>query len=92
MEILVLMYIFCKFLCICGKNNLVYLNKLTLYTVALVFSEALPALSHFQMRQVRPTPWKVQLEITSNIRIPVCSYIKVSIFFQVILLKCNNLS
>nr|XP_011424766.2 X-ray repair cross-complementing protein 5 [Crassostrea gigas] len=44
------------------------------------FSEALPALSHFQMRQVRPTPWKVQLEITSNIRIPVCSYIKIKDF------------
>ncbi|XP_022297407.2 X-ray repair cross-complementing protein 5-like [Crassostrea virginica] len=41
------------------------------------FSEALPALSNFQMRQVRPTPWKVQLEITSSIHIPVCSYIKI---------------
>ncbi|XP_048780641.2 X-ray repair cross-complementing protein 5-like isoform X2 [Ostrea edulis] len=44
------------------------------------FSEALPALSYFQMRQVRPTPWKVQLEITSEVRIPVCSYIKIKDF------------
>ncbi|XP_061178116.1 X-ray repair cross-complementing protein 5-like [Saccostrea echinata] len=44
------------------------------------FSEALPALSYFQMRQVRPTPWKVQLEVTSDVKIPVCSYIKIKDF------------
>ncbi|CAC5383189.1 XRCC5 [Mytilus coruscus] len=41
------------------------------------FSEALPALSYFQTRQIRQTAWKCQLEITSNLKIPVCSYVKV---------------
>ncbi|KAK7458656.1 hypothetical protein BaRGS_00039108, partial [Batillaria attramentaria] len=44
------------------------------------FSEALPALSFFQSRQVRPTAWKVQMEIGPDLRIPVNGYIKVKEF------------
>ncbi|XP_076083778.1 X-ray repair cross-complementing protein 5-like [Mytilus galloprovincialis] len=44
------------------------------------FREALPALSYFQTRQIRQTAWKCQLEITSNLKIPVCSYVKMKNF------------
>ncbi|XP_060075599.1 X-ray repair cross-complementing protein 5-like isoform X2 [Ylistrum balloti] len=44
------------------------------------FSEALPALSYFQSRQIKQTAWKCQLEITSGIRIPICSYAKLKDF------------
>ncbi|XP_021378174.1 X-ray repair cross-complementing protein 5-like [Mizuhopecten yessoensis] len=44
------------------------------------FSEALPALSSFQSRQIKQTAWKCQLEITSGIRIPICSYAKLKDF------------
>lgn len=44
------------------------------------FSEALPALSYFQSRQVRPTAWKAQLEIGADLKIPVNGYIKVKDF------------
>ncbi|KAK3087491.1 hypothetical protein FSP39_006603, partial [Pinctada imbricata] len=44
------------------------------------FSEALPALSYFQMRQVRPTAWKANLQITPDLVIPICSYIKLKDF------------
>ncbi|XP_059149965.1 X-ray repair cross-complementing protein 5-like [Physella acuta] len=40
------------------------------------FSEALPALSYFQCRQVKPVAWKCQLEI-GNLEIPICGYSKV---------------
>ncbi|KAL5013237.1 hypothetical protein ScPMuIL_007507 [Solemya velum] len=43
------------------------------------FSEALPVLSYFQSRQVRPTAWKCQMEIGS-MKIPVCGYVKVKDF------------
>ncbi|XP_064596853.1 X-ray repair cross-complementing protein 5-like [Liolophura sinensis] len=44
------------------------------------FNEALPALSYFQARQVRPTAWKCNLEIGPNLKIPICGYIKVKDF------------
>ncbi|XP_069105768.1 X-ray repair cross-complementing protein 5-like [Argopecten irradians] len=44
------------------------------------FNEALPALSNFQSRQIKQTAWKCQLEITSGIRIPICSYVKLKDF------------
>ncbi|KAL3890820.1 hypothetical protein ACJMK2_003097 [Sinanodonta woodiana] len=43
------------------------------------FSEALPALSYFQTRQIRQTAWKCQLEIGS-MQIPICGYTKVKEF------------
>ncbi|KAK6187037.1 hypothetical protein SNE40_006287 [Patella caerulea] len=44
------------------------------------FMEALPALSYFQARQVRQTAWKVQLEIGTDLKIPVCGYTKIKDF------------
>ncbi|XP_076457066.1 X-ray repair cross-complementing protein 5-like [Babylonia areolata] len=44
------------------------------------FNEALPALSYFQSRQVRPTAWKCVLEIGPNLKIPINGYIKVKEF------------
>lgn len=44
------------------------------------FSEALPALSYFQSRQVRPTAWKCIMEIGPNLKIPINGYIKVKEF------------
>lgn len=44
------------------------------------FSEALPALSYFQSRQVRPTAWKCQLEIGPHLKIPINGFIKVKDF------------
>ncbi|XP_074656219.1 X-ray repair cross-complementing protein 5-like isoform X2 [Tubulanus polymorphus] len=42
------------------------------------FSEALPALSFFQTRQVKQTAWKCQLDIAGQLKIPVCAYTKVT--------------
>ncbi|WAR17053.1 XRCC5-like protein [Mya arenaria] len=44
------------------------------------FSEALPALSYFQSRQVRPTAWKCPLEIGPELKIPINGYVKVKDF------------
>ncbi|KAL4218077.1 X-ray repair cross-complementing protein 5 [Mactra antiquata] len=44
------------------------------------FSEALPALSYFQSRQVRPTAWKCPLEIGNDLKIPINGYVKVKDF------------
>ncbi|ESO85299.1 hypothetical protein LOTGIDRAFT_235806 [Lottia gigantea] len=44
------------------------------------FLEALPALSYFQARQVRQTAWKVQMEIGTDLKIPVCGYTKIKDF------------
>lgn len=41
------------------------------------FSEALPALSYFQSRQVKSAAWKCQLEIGSDLHIPICLYARV---------------
>ncbi|GFO44853.1 X-ray repair cross-complementing protein 5-like [Plakobranchus ocellatus] len=43
------------------------------------FSEALPALSYFQSRQVKPMAWKCKLEI-GNMEIPINGYAKVKDF------------
>jgi len=43
------------------------------------FSEALPALSYFQSRQVKPMAWKVNLEIGS-VAIPVAGYSRLKEF------------
>ena len=45
-------------------------------------SEALPALSFFQSRQVRPTAWKCGLEIGPDFKIPINGFIKVSIYYS----------
>ena len=42
-----------------------------------VSSEALPMLSYFQSRQTRPTAWKCNLEIGSELKIPCNGYIRV---------------
>ncbi|XP_041361958.1 X-ray repair cross-complementing protein 5-like [Gigantopelta aegis] len=44
------------------------------------FSEALPALSYFQTRQVRPTAWKCQLQIGPDLKIPINGYAKIKEF------------
>ncbi|KAK7091978.1 hypothetical protein V1264_009592 [Littorina saxatilis] len=44
------------------------------------FNEALPALSYFQSRQVRPTAWKCLLEVGPNLKIPINGYIKMKEF------------
>ena len=36
-------------------------------------------LSFSQNRQVKPTAWKCQLEVTSDLKIPICGYSKVRI-------------
>ncbi|XP_023933350.1 X-ray repair cross-complementing protein 5 [Lingula anatina] len=41
------------------------------------FSEALPALSYFQNRKVKPTPWKCNLEIGNNLQIALAGYVRV---------------
>ncbi|XP_014668438.1 PREDICTED: X-ray repair cross-complementing protein 5-like [Priapulus caudatus] len=41
------------------------------------FSQALPALSFFQTRMVRPAPWKVNLEISESCPIPIVGYLRV---------------
>ncbi|CAG5125647.1 unnamed protein product, partial [Candidula unifasciata] len=43
------------------------------------FSEALPALSYFQSRQIKPIAWKCNLKI-GNLDIPVNGYVKVKDF------------
>ncbi|CAL1541131.1 unnamed protein product [Lymnaea stagnalis] len=40
------------------------------------FSEALPALSNFQTRQIKPMAWKCKLEIV-NVEIPICGFSKI---------------
>ncbi|XP_030843748.1 X-ray repair cross-complementing protein 5 [Strongylocentrotus purpuratus] len=41
------------------------------------FDEVIPAVTMFEKRAVRPTPWKVNLEIGSELKIPVSGYLKV---------------
>ncbi|XP_071503293.1 X-ray repair cross-complementing protein 5-like [Diadema antillarum] len=41
------------------------------------FQEVIPAVTMFEKRAVRPTPWKVNLEIGSELKIPVSGYLKV---------------
>ncbi|KAH9487958.1 X-ray repair cross-complementing protein 5 [Bulinus truncatus] len=40
------------------------------------FREALPALSYFQARQIKPMAWKCKLEI-GNLEIPICGFSKI---------------
>ncbi|XP_071110687.1 X-ray repair cross-complementing protein 5-like [Haliotis cracherodii] len=44
------------------------------------FSEALPALSYFTARQVRPTAWKCTMDIGPDLRIPINFYGKIKDF------------
>ncbi len=39
--------------------------------------EVLPLLNFFEKKAVRQTPWKINLEIGSELKIPVCGYLKV---------------
>lgn len=41
------------------------------------FQEVIPAVTMFEKRAVRPTPWKVALEIGTELKIPVSGYLKV---------------
>ena len=51
--------------------------KQTQNTFDVYFSEALPALSYFQTRAVRPTAWKCQLQLGDDLTIPINLYKKV---------------
>lgn len=44
---------------------------------SFTFEEAVPILSFFKKRNVRPTPWKVNLELGSSLKLPVCCYLKI---------------
>ncbi len=46
--------------------------------IRVCFSEALPALSYFQTRAVRPTAWKCNMEIGEWLQVPIMLYKKVS--------------
>ncbi|XP_077560327.1 X-ray repair cross-complementing protein 5 Ku80 [Haemaphysalis longicornis] len=41
------------------------------------FSQAVPALTSYEKKRTRPTPWNANLEIGPDISIPISSYIKV---------------
>ncbi|XP_041471452.1 X-ray repair cross-complementing protein 5-like [Lytechinus variegatus] len=41
------------------------------------FDEVIPAVTMFEKRAVRPTPWKVNLEVGSELKIPVSGFLKV---------------
>ena len=49
-----------------------------IYSLFSGFREALSMLSFSQSRQVKPTAWKCQLEVTNDLKIPICGYSKVS--------------
>lgn len=40
-------------------------------------SEALPALSFFQSRQVKMVAWKCPMELAGSMQIPICMYSRV---------------
>ncbi|KFM64580.1 X-ray repair cross-complementing protein 5, partial [Stegodyphus mimosarum] len=45
---------------------------------AYTFSEALPALIYYQKKKVQPQPWNANLDIGTNLTIPISAYIKVN--------------
>ncbi|XP_071810860.1 X-ray repair cross-complementing protein 5-like isoform X4 [Apostichopus japonicus] len=44
---------------------------------AYSFGDVMPLLSFFETKPVRQTPWKCNLEIGNNLKVPVCGYIRV---------------
>lgn len=44
---------------------------------AFSFGDVIPLLSFFETKPVRQTPWKCNLEIGNNLKVPVCGYIRV---------------
>lgn len=44
---------------------------------AFTFGDVIPLLGFFETKPVRQTPWKCNLEVGNNLKIPVCGYIRV---------------
>ncbi|XP_002405506.4 X-ray repair cross-complementing protein 5 [Ixodes scapularis] len=57
-----------------------YVSKIlkTVEGDAYTFSQAVPALTTYEKKRVRPTPWNANLEIGPDLSIPISSYIKIS--------------
>ncbi|CAN7998908.1 unnamed protein product, partial [Ixodes hexagonus] len=62
------------------RKAISYVSKIlkTVEGDAYSFSQAVPALTTYEKKRVRPTPWNANLEIGPDLSIPISSYIKIS--------------